>query len=169
MPFAYYDRLSAARQRTYRKSDAIEQVPVPDGGALMPLAAVVADALAAGARAPVERASQALADALNAQLGTPPTTVSVLERRPSDDHGELHGYYEPEDDGKAARITLWMRTAAKAQVVKPRTFVRILLHELCHHFDYEYFKLPETFHTEGFYKRESFLLAALLGPAPAKV
>ena len=51
---------------------------------------------------------------------------------------------------------------------------------MCHHIDYEYFKLPETFHTEGFYKRESVMLKELLGepvtalapapqtPAPAR-
>ena len=37
-----------------------------------------------------------------------------------------------------------------------------LVHEMCHHFDYELYRLPETFHTEGFYKRESTLVAALL-------
>jgi hypothetical protein len=34
-------------------------------------------------------------------------------------------------------------------------------HSLCHHLDYELYKLPETFHTEGFYKRESSLLHQL--------
>ena len=42
-----------------------------------------------------------------------------------------------------------------AQVVAFRTFLRTLIHELCHHLDYELFLLEETFHTEGFYKRES--------------
>jgi hypothetical protein len=37
-----------------------------------------------------------------------------------------------------------------------------LCHELCHHFDYELFALEETFHTDGFYKRESSLANALL-------
>jgi hypothetical protein len=35
-------------------------------------------------------------------------------------------------------------------------------HEICHHLDYELFALPETFHTDGFYKRESSLANALL-------
>jgi hypothetical protein len=46
-----------------------------------------------------------------------------------------------------------------------RTFLRTLLHELCHHLDYELYRFPETFHTEGFYKRESNLLAQLAGPS----
>jgi hypothetical protein len=86
----------------------------------------------------------------------------VLEKRPSGDYGELHGLYEPEDGGKAARITVWMRTAQKQQVVKFRTFLRTVIHEVCHHIDYEHFKLAETFHTEGFYKRESAMVKELL-------
>jgi hypothetical protein len=31
--------------------------------------------------------------------------------------------------------------------------------------DYELYRLPETFHTEGFYKRESTLAHALLAQA----
>jgi hypothetical protein len=56
-----------------------------------------------------------------------------------------------------------MRTAKKEQVVKFRTFLRTLLHEVCHHLDYELYKLAETFHTEGFYARESALMRSLLG------
>ena len=48
------------------------------------------------------------------------------------------------------------------QVVKFRTFLRTLLHELCHHLDYELLDLADSFHTEGFYKRESSLLRQLL-------
>ena len=58
-----------------------------------------------------------------------------------------------------------MRTAALKKVVAFRTFLRTLVHELCHHLDYELFKLEETFHTEGFYKRESSLANALFEAA----
>jgi hypothetical protein len=37
------------------------------------------------------------------------------------------------------------------------------VHEVCHHVDYELYKLAETFHTEGFYARESALTRELLG------
>ena len=168
MPFAYYDRLSAARQRIYRRSDAILEVPLSDAAALVPLAAAIEPRLAAGVPKPVEAACQALVDALNAQLATPAVRMRVLERRPSDAGGELHGLYEPEDGGKVARVSVWMRTAARDEVVKYRTFLRTVLHEMCHHFDYEHFRLAETFHTQGFYARESALLTALAGAAPAR-
>ena len=61
-----------------------------------------------------------------------------------------------------ARITVWMRTAKRQQVVAFRSFLRTLVHEVAHHLDYELFMLEETFHTEGFYKRESSLSNALL-------
>jgi hypothetical protein len=51
------------------------------------------------------------------------------------------------------------------QVVKFRTFLRTLVHEVCHHLDYELYKLAETFHTVGFYARESAMVRELLGEA----
>jgi hypothetical protein len=163
MPFAYYDRLSPARKKIYRRSDAIESIALPDVSALRAAIAPMEAALADGNRAAVQRQCQALVDDINAQLGTPPIRVRVLERRPSSDYGELHGLYEPVDEGRPAIISVWMRTAQKEQVVKFRTFLRTLVHEVCHHIDYEHYLLEETFHTEGFYKRESALTKALLG------
>ena len=60
-------------------------------------------------------------------------------------------------------MTLWMRTARQKRIVAFRTFLRTLLHELCHHLDYERLGLADSFHTEGFYKRESSLLQQLVG------
>ena len=73
-----------------------------------------------------------------------------------------NGRYEPDDPRKPAHIPVWMRTAARKDVVAFKTFLRTLIHELCHHLDYELHELSETFHTEGFYKRESALTSALL-------
>jgi hypothetical protein len=54
-----------------------------------------------------------------------------------------------------------MLTAKRGQVVAYRTFVRTLLHELCHHFDYTVLRLRDSLHTQGFYQRESSLFHAL--------
>jgi len=168
MPFAYYDRLSAASKRTYKKSDAIRRVDISRSDELVPLAKAIEPALEAAARAGVERACQALVDGINARLGSPAVVVRVFERRPANSEGELQGLYEPDEvTGGRARITVWMRTAQRVQVVKFRTFLRTLVHEVCHHLDYEHYKLPETFHTEGFYARESALMRELLGEPPA--
>jgi len=162
MRFAYFDKLSRARQRIYLKSDAIESLGLPAGLALGATVARIASGLRGDDRAAVQGGCQALISALARGYHVPPVRVRVLARRPADDYGELHGLYEPEDEGETARITVWMRTAQKKQVVAFKTFLRTLIHEFCHHLDYELFALEETFHTEGFYKRESSLAGALL-------
>ncbi|HEY3178095.1 MAG TPA: hypothetical protein VGL25_04370 [Casimicrobiaceae bacterium] len=162
MRFSYYDRLSAARKRIYRKSDAIETIGLPPNLATGLLVVQIRAALLADDRAGVQLACQQLLDALVDGYKVPPVRVRVLAQRPSGDYGELHGLYEPEEGRTKARITVWMRTAQRRQVVAFKTFLRTFVHELCHHLDYELFALEETFHTEGFYKRESRLSNALL-------
>jgi len=162
MPFAYYERLSPKRKKIYRQSDAIETVPLPDAPALRPLVDELAAALGEEDRRATEKACQSLADAMLRQLRLPPVRISVLAARPSHDWGELHGYYDPTNERVPPTITLWMRTAQKKQVVAFRTFLRTVLHEIGHHLDYELRRLEETFHTEGFYKRESSLFRQLV-------
>ena len=168
VPFAYYDKLSPARQRIYRKSDAIETLGIPPGLALGRAIAAIADGLRNEHRVSAQSACQSLVNALLEGYHVPAVRVKVLLRRPADDYGELHGLYEPEEDDTRACITLWMRTAQRKQVVAFKTFLRTLIHEVCHHLDYELFALEETFHTEGFYKRESTLVAALLAQLAAQ-
>ncbi len=40
-----------------------------------------------------------------------------------------------------------------------------LLHELCHHLDYTLLQRSDSFHTDGFYQRESSLPRQLVPPA----
>ena len=165
MVFDYYNRLSAKKQSVYRQSDAITAIGLPDPQPLRPAALSLVDALKSEDRNAVQSLSQQIADGIIAQLKVPPLRIQVLAVRPSDDWGELHGLYLPEEDGKTAKIQLWMRTVRHKRVVAYKSFLRTLLHELCHHLDYELYGFPETFHTEGFYSRESSLLHQL-APAP---
>ena len=165
--FAYYNRLTARQQVIYRESDAIESVVIPDPAPLRPIVEEITAALRAEDRAKAQSASQALLDALTTALGVPGVRVSVLAKRPELRDGELHGLYEPAAHGEPVRIKVWMRTVHRKRVVAFRTFLRTLLHELCHHLDYERYKLHDSFHTEGFYKRESSLLKQLLPPGLA--
>lgn len=109
-----------------------------------------------------EARAQTLASTLNSRLQIPGVRIEVLEKRPSNNWGELHGLYTPAEGNGPPKVTLWMRTAKRQQIVAFRTFLRTLVHELCHHFDYELLHLQESFHTEGFYKRESSVLYRLL-------
>jgi hypothetical protein len=166
MPFAYYQRLSIRQRRVYDRSDAIQRLTLAEPGALRPLVDRLAAALDGENRAATEAAAQLLAGGIHRQFAVPALELRVLAARPSHNWGELHGLYEYGGGRERPRITLWMRTAQKRQVVAFRTFLRTLLHEVCHHLDYALLKLPDSFHTEGFYKRESSLFHQLMGSAP---
>src|SRR6266581_7646 len=124
MRFAYYDRLSTSRQRIYRKSDDIRVLGIPPGLELGALIVGIEKTLRDEDRVAVRRRCQALIDALVQGYRVPTVRVRVLAKRPTGDYGELHGLYEPQDGGTPARITVWMRTAQRHQVVAFRTFLR---------------------------------------------
>ena len=167
MPFAYYDRLSAARRAIYRRSDAITTLGLPQEVEAGDVVNAIRLALEGDDRAHVQQSAQRLVDLLVAGYRVPPIRMRVLARRPTDEYGELHGLYEPGEGRRRARITVWMRTAKRRQVVAFRSFLRTIVHEVVHHLDYELFMLDETFHTEGFYKREASVSHALLAQAGA--
>jgi hypothetical protein len=121
-------------------------------------------ALTSEDRAQVQRATEALVRGLTEALGVPPVRVEVLAARPHARRGELHGLYTV-DRGRTPKIQLWMRTAKQRRVVAFRTYLRTLLHEVGHHLDYALLRLADSFHTEGFYRRESSLFHQLVaGP-----
>jgi hypothetical protein len=163
--YAYYARLAPRQRAIYRRSDETQAIVLPAPTALWPLVGALQAALASAERARVERAAQALAEGLLENLAVRGVKVKVLSRRPSTASSELHGLYEVGAARGPAVVTVWMRTAAHKRVVAFRTFMRTLLHELCHHLDYELLALPDSFHTQGFFKRESSLFRQLVGPA----
>jgi hypothetical protein len=164
MPFAYYNRLSRAAQAVYRQSDAVVEIPLPAGRDLLPIVGELRQALLADDRARVEAGCASLGLALTHRLAVEPVKVSVLAVRPTLRTSELHGLYTREP-GRVPHIQVWMRTARHKRVVAFRTFLRTLLHELVHHLDYGHLKLADSFHTEGFFKRESSLFKQIVPPA----
>jgi uncharacterized damage-inducible protein DinB len=163
MPFAYFERLTRRQQAIYLRSDALSAMPLTHPERLRPLATELGRALESGDRRLTESASQLLATALARALGAPPVRVKVLAARPHARWGELHGLYETaERRGEAPLVTLWMRTARQKRVVAFRTYLRTLLHELGHHLDYTVLRLGDSFHTQGFYQRESHLFHQLV-------
>lgn len=161
MPFSYYDRLPPRAQAIYRKSDSTTSLELPRAERLHPLVDELREALARDDRRVVEAAARRLGEGLARHLGLPPVAIEVLAVRPSAGWGELHGLYT-RDEGRAARIQLWMRTARHRRAVAFRTFLRTLLHEIGHHVDYELLGLGDSLHTEGFFKRESSLFRQLV-------
>jgi hypothetical protein len=160
--YAYYAQLKPRQKAVYRRSDETDKLPFADSASLAPLVAALGTALESEERTSVERASRALADAIAAAFDVRPVRVKVLSRRPSTSDSELHGLYEMGDRLTPPVIRVWMRTAQHKRTVAFRTFLRTLLHELCHHLDYELLKLEDSFHTEGFFKRESSLFKQLV-------
>jgi len=163
VPFAFYARLTRAQQRVYRESDQISVVPLPNAPALRPHLEALQDALASGDQGRTEEAARGLVHGLTVVLRVPPLRVEVKGVRPANYRGELHGLYTPGERTRRPLVSLWMRTAHRGHVVAFRTFLRTLVHEVCHHLDYEWLRLPDSFHTEGFYRRESSLIRQLVG------
>jgi hypothetical protein len=165
MPFSYYTRLSPRDRAVYRESDAVTALALPGAETLHPLVADLRGALEREDRAAVEAVAGRLALDITRLVGAPRVALSVLAVRPSSRWGALHGLYTREPR-RTPRIPLWMRTVRHKRVVAFRTFLRTLLHEVGHHLDYEHLRLRESFHTEGFFKRESSLFRQLV-PEPA--
>ena len=161
MPFAYYERLPPSSKAVYRQSDRIVEIRLSRPEILASLVEGLRLALASERRPAVELAADHLGRGLTGMLDVAPVRIRVLAVRPTSGWGELHGLYTP-DAARPARIQLWMRTAKHRRVVRFRTFLRTLLHEVGHHLDYEYLRLADSFHTEGFFRRESSLFHQLV-------
>jgi len=153
VPFAYFKRLNKAQQRIYHRSDGIRSIHLPET-MIDSLIEALENNLKCNQTKNVEIVCQRILDRLTAALNVAAVRVEIYATRPHGRWGELHGLYTPAEKRELARIEVWMRTAQRRQIVAFRTFLRTLLHELCHHLDYELLKLTESFHTEGLYQRE---------------
>ncbi len=166
MPFAYYEWLSEEQQAVYRASDRVRALRIHHPSELTGEVEQVRSALENAEPQRLVEALQRLADRLTERLHATPVRVALLETRPRASGGELHGLYTRSPELPPA-ICVWMRTAVHGRVVAFRTFLRTFLHELCHHLDSDLLGLPSSFHTEGFYQRETSLFHQLV-PAPPR-
>lgn len=159
----YRHRLSRARQRIYDRSNGTPSIRLPATVTLRRAVGALPNVLQLAERTRVERVSQIIADEITSILRVPGVRLVVGGTRPSNTRGELHGLYTPGEDGRRSTIHVWMMTAKRQVAVKPRTYLRTLLHEICHHLDYALLHLPDSLHTEGFYQRESSLFHQIGG------
>jgi hypothetical protein len=155
-------RLTPSQQRIYDRSAAISSVPLSPTPQFFSATQALEAALAAAEEQRVHIHAQTVVNLICARLGVRTICVQIQGVRPSNRRGELHGLYTQYAGGSENdSIQVWMRTAKRGQVVAFRTFLRTLLHEVCHHLDYVYFNLRESYHTEGFFQRESSLFYAI--------
>lgn len=156
-------RLTPFQQRIYDRSTSITSIDLIPTPQLLAAVQTLPNALAAADQRHVQELSQTIVNHLSWRLGVRTVRVRVHGTRPSSRRGELHGLYTQYNGGsRNDAIQVWMRTAKRGQVVAFRTFLRTLLHEVCHHLDYTYFHLRESYHTDGFFQRESSLFRTLV-------
>jgi len=158
--FSYYRKLTASQKRVYDRSDSITSIKLPQAERFTSCIADLERALAREDKSATQSAAQRLLSGLCTVFDIPQVSIKVLAKRPSRNWGELHGLYEVEE-GERPGITVWMRTAKLKNVVAFKTFLRTVVHEFMHHLDYAHYKLADSFHTQGFYQRESSLIKAL--------
>ncbi len=161
----YFHRMPPIAQRAYLRSDAIGKFDFEPTEAARAAIETLIRALESGDAASIARATSLTAIEVCRMAEVTPLSVEVRDVRPRNQRGELHGLFYPFDARRRvpAHIVLWMRTAQRREVVKPRTFVRTLMHELAHYLDYSLLRLGDSFHTMGFFRRESHLVRMLLG------
>lgn len=158
-------RLSRTQRVLYDRSDALVAIPLRVSPrltraiTLLPVALSGEYADEAERRRKVVKVVQVICDEICQALRVDPPRVLVKGVRPIQDRAEYHGLYVSE--GRTHEITLWMYTAKRKQVVAPRTLLRTLVHEVVHHLDFTVFALEESFHSDGFFKRESSLVRQL--------
>ncbi|MGE0821775.1 MAG: hypothetical protein AB7G75_20490 [Candidatus Binatia bacterium] len=156
-------RLTPFQQRMYDRSASIPAIPLIPTPQLYSSTIALEKALAIENSYEVQQLSQTIVNHICWRLNVRTVSVKVQGIRPSNRRGELHGLYTQHEGGSLRdSIQVWMQTAKRGQVVAFRTFLRTLLHEVCHHLDYTYFHLRESYHTEGFFQRESSLFSVLM-------
>lgn len=159
---SFRHRLPASQRRAYDRSNAVTALRLrvtprlARAVALLPVALSGDYASEAERRRKVTKVAQVICDEICLVMGVSSLRVVVKGVRPIRDQAEYHGLYVSE--GRSHEITVWMYTAVRKQVVAPRTLLRTLLHEVVHHLDYTKLELEESFHTDGFFKRESSLV-----------
>ncbi len=161
----FRNRLTRPQRKIYDRSNAVPSIPVKVSDRLARAVSLLPVALSgdfadeAERRRKVTKVAQVICDELCLALRVSALRVVVKGVRPIEDSSEYHGLYVSE--GHSHEITVWMYTAKRRQVVAPRTLLRTLLHEVVHHLDYTKLGLDESFHTDGFFKRESSLVRQL--------
>ncbi|OUU80054.1 MAG: hypothetical protein CBC38_01270 [Gammaproteobacteria bacterium TMED78] len=162
MPFSYYKNLNTKEKSIYRQSDKIREIKLKNIMSLRESITNIKIFLEKEDKVKLEKKIKFFLDQITDSLEIQKINIKILSSRPSNNWGELHGLYEQAEGRKKAKITLWMKTAKRKQVIAFKTFIRTLVHEISHHLDYCFFDLPDSFHTEGFFYRESSIYKQLV-------
>lgn len=140
-----------ARQSNYKKSNQVIETDFYISHEAKSLAASLLATHDTDAR---QDLSQKLLDELNklSEIAAVQVKISDTLQKSKRRNGRLvfkqYGYYKP----AAKYIYITNRTAVRAKLLAPKTFLNTLLHEWMHHYDGEKLGL-RSIHSAGFYAR----------------
>lgn len=141
----------------FQKSDRTGTLTLPPQASLQTLTQAIEAGMKNDNTAEVRAACDRFLKLLSDFYRVPDCPVRVLASRPlhvrENWSSELFGDYHP----STMVIRVWMRTAVKKEVTSFGTFLSTLVHEYCHHLDFQLFHFPDSWHTRGFYERAGVL------------
>lgn len=147
-----------AQKSDYYVSNTSKIAPVPED-LLIQVHRIIkrlAAALAGSNDNEINQKSNELISNLTNLYHLPKIKIYTGGKRIANQNRQILGVHRTRDQGKKTQrssISVYSRTAKRHQYVKPKTFIRTLVHELIHHYDRYELKLTHEYHTRGFYKR----------------
>ncbi|MHA2073119.1 MAG: hypothetical protein ACW97X_00705 [Candidatus Hodarchaeales archaeon] len=147
-----------AQKSDYNVSNTSSIEPVPDDLLLQVQLIIkrLAAALAESNDNEINQSSNELVSNLTSLYHLPKIKIHTGGKRIANQNRQILGVHRTRDQGKKTQrssISVFSRTAKRQQYVKPKTFLRTLVHEFIHHFDRYELKLGHEYHTKGFYQR----------------
>lgn len=143
----------------YKKSNAATSVRFLISGEAKKLAQMILQSSGEDER---ERLSEALLDELSdaAKIDIVELKISDANQKHRKLNGKIvmkqYGFYRIKHMaggvGLSHYICITNRTAARGQILAPKTFLDTLLHEWLHHYDFKKLKI-NSIHSRGFYER----------------
>jgi hypothetical protein len=141
----------------FRESDRLTAIPLPPDERLPRIAATIELAMKAEDLRKVRLGSEEFLKVAGDFYNVRRCELRVLAARPlrvrEYSTFELFGDYHRD----TILIRVWMRTAVQKKVTSFGTFLSTLVHEFCHHLDFQKFHFPDSWHTRGFYERTATL------------
>lgn len=139
------------RDANYARSNSITKVRFQPSSSAINLSREI---LISSGAADRQRLSEALLDELSDGAGIDVVEVAIADqnqthrRRGSRIIMKKYGSYRP----RSKTINISNRTAARGQILAPKSFLDTLLHEWLHHYDTYKLKI-NSIHSKGFYDR----------------
>ncbi|MHA2226775.1 MAG: hypothetical protein ACXAC8_16300 [Candidatus Hodarchaeales archaeon] len=146
----------------YEKSNAalIEKIPQPELNLVHIIIKRLAEGLIGGNDSKIKEHTNQVMIFLSEHYRIPIVVVHTKGKRINGNRMQIYGIHRTRDLGnekQRSSISVFSRTTKTLQYVKPKTFLRTLVHEFIHHYDRYKLNLTHEYHTKGYYRRLSTL------------